>query len=155
MYIDEKKLTEEQIKQIEEWTKPTWKPCYGEIYYYIDCAGNVCGAHWYDTKVDEFNWAVGNCYSTIEEAEFALEKMKVVTDLKRFAEVHNEPIDWADVHQYKWCMCYDCYEEKIVKSCWSAVKHNDIYFSSEELCEQAIKEIGEERIKKYYLEVEE
>ena len=35
-----------------------------------------------------------------------------------------------------------------------SAKQNDIYFSSKEIAEQAVKEIGEERIKKYYFEVE-
>ena len=95
------------------------------------------------------------CFKTEEEAEFALEKAKVETELRRFAEENNEyEIDWTDEDQEKWCMYYSYMDGDVYFTDAYCHKRNDIYFSSKKIGAQAVDSIGKERLKKYYFEVE-
>lgn len=56
--------------------------------------------------------------------------------------------------QEKYYFYYNCTYKRFDINLVYGTKGNAIYFSSKEIAEQAVKEIGEERIKKYYFEVE-
>ena len=158
-------LTEEERNQllalIEKSTKKkskVWKPKIENHYYYIDCNGNE-GAefdYWGNNCIDEYRYTIGNCFPTKEKAEFAVERLKVIAELKRFAQEHNEKeIDWRDYGQCKYYIFCEFHEhvEYIDIGCVKECKSNDICFTSEEIAQQAIDAIGEDRIKKYYFEV--
>ncbi len=84
-----------------------------------------------------------------------LEKLKVEAELRRFAEENNEcEFDWEDKKQEKWFIFYNC-KEKIINPIYLYdFCICNIYFSSKEIAKQAIDYIGEERLKKYYLGIE-
>lgn len=148
----EKQLTE--LK--EELNKPeskVFKPKIGDIYYNIDSHGEVLSYIWDDDCIDRLRYAIGNCFETREEAKFEVERLKVITELKRFAKKHNEPIVWDNRRTVHY-IAYDYLEKKVCIYFTVDIKSNDIYFSSEELAQKAIKEIGEDRIRKYYSMVE-
>ena len=98
---------------------------------------------------------MGNCFKTKEEAEFAVEKIRVYQELKQFADENNGPINWKKSDFHKVCICYNHTAGRIEFSCH---QYTDVlgtfYFSSKELAQQAIKKIGEDRIKKYLFGVE-
>jgi hypothetical protein len=123
-----------------------WKPEIGDEYFYVKTNGEIGSAGW-DDIVDKDRYALGDCFRTKEEAKFAREKLKVIAELKRFAQKYNtEEIDWNNKNQPKYRMYYSYNTKHIrIESCFG-VKYNDIYFSSREIVEQAVKEIGEERI---------
>lgn len=128
-----------------------WKPQEGDDFYTIYGDGSIYTLTWFNIADRVKRYEIGNCFKTEEEAKFALEKLKVITELKRFAMKHNEgEINWNDNKQYKYILCFD-HDENCVK--WVQYQHAHIYFTSREIAEQAIKEIGEERLKKYYFEV--
>lgn len=96
---------------------------------------------------------MGNCFETKEQAEFAIDKQKVYTELKRYALEHNEEEnDWNDIDKCKWYITKDCGKLNVY-SFYRLQFLNQIYFTSEEIAQNAIKEIGEDRIKKYLFEV--
>lgn len=132
-----------------------WKPEIGDEYFYVKTNGEIGSTGWDNDIVDKDRYALGDCFRTKEEAKFTVEKLKVIAELKRFAQKHNEEkIDWNNKEQTKYCIYYSYNTKHIgIEGCFSA-KQNDIYFSSKEIAEHAVKEIGEERIKKYYFEVE-
>jgi len=131
-----------------------WKPEIGDEYFYVKTNGEIGSAGW-DDIVDKDRYALGDCFRTKEEAKFTVEKLKVIAELKRFAQKHNEEkIDWNNKEQTKYCIYYSYNTKHIGIEGRFSAKQNDIYFSSKEIAEQAVKEIGEERIKKYYFEVE-
>lgn len=146
------------LSLIEKASKPknkVWKPEENETYYYICSYCNIEKDTYYDinikNNIHKNRYAIGNCFKTKEEAEFALERQKVITELKRFALEHNEKeIDWSD-GKPKW-LIYSNRNHVGVKYV-NLLKENNIYFTSEKITQAAIKEIGEERIKKYYFEV--
>lgn len=152
-------LTEEErntlLALVEKSLNKVWKPENDEECFYITSYGNVNSFLWEGDEWDNKTYTIGNCYKTANEAEFTVEKLKVIAELKRFAQKHNEEkIDWNNKEQTKYCIYYSYNTKHIgVEGCFSA-KQNAIYFSSKEIAEQAVKEIGEERIKKYYFEVE-
>lgn len=149
----EKKLSE--LK--EELNKPdskVFKPKLNDYYYTILATGEIAYIIWTYDDYDIDRYAIGNCFRTQEEAEFEVERLRVIAQLKRFAEEHNEPLDWKDSTQSKYYIFFSADDSNIYYGFTLLAKRNDIYFSSKELAQQAIKAIGEERIKKYYLEVE-
>ena len=133
-----------------------WKPEKDETYYYSYSDGNIEEATWDNLNVDENRYAIGNCFKTREEAKFALEKQKVIMELKHFALEHNEEdIDWNDSKQRKYFLSYQHDKNIIFIDFYYSNQVYSICFTSEEIAKAAIKEIGEERLKKYYFEVKE
>ena len=96
---------------------------------------------------------MGNCYETIEEAEQAIEILKIHNELKHYAEEHNEAeIDWDSNEQPKYLILADYYysdmSEYIDIDYDCIYKYpNQIYFTSREIAEDAIKAIGKDRVK--------
>lgn len=84
-----------------------------------------------------------------------VEKLKVIKELRDFALEHNdEEIDWVDNEQDKWEISYkDSNVEPICNNYYRSQAFN-IYFASKEIAQEAIKKIGEDRIKKYYFDIE-
>ena len=101
------------------------------------------------------NLAYEVAHDADEECEFAIERLKVLAELKHFAELYNDTIDWDDVHSKKHCLYYNSYNHEIEFDCDYFYNYGSVYFSSLELAQQAVKLIGEDRIKKYYFEVKE
>lgn len=158
LQINMNNLTDEErntllslVKKSNEPKSKVWKPDVEEEFYTLFGDGSIYKLTWLNIADRVKRYEIGNCFKTEEEAKFALEKLKVITELKRFAIEHNEgEIDWNDNKQYKYTLCFD-HDENCVK--WVQYQHAHIYFTSREIAEQAIKEIGEERLKKYYFEV--
>ena len=149
----EKELTElkESIKKDDEDNKPG-KPKHGERYYYFNSEGRI-KAIWYDDFSGDFHsYEIGNCFMSIEEAEFAIEKLKVIHELHQFAEPKEKAWDSEDAHFY---IEWDFTLGRINIDRNYTRKGNCIYFDSVYMAKNAIKAVGEDRIKKYYLEVEE
>lgn len=148
-------------KSVKEPEPKVWKPKENEAYYYISIVGNILNTIWQNDGFDDGIYTIGNCFRTMEDAEFALEKQKIHTELKRFAQEHNETeIDWNDEGQRKYLLYYDyscdcnhCNDIKI-NYYYTMKCSNTVFFTSREIAEQAIEEIGADRLKKYYFKVE-
>ena len=155
-------LEEDERKQlmalIEKANKPKskiWKPSNSnKAYFYITTSGNVSHGCWDGGQFDESRYEFGNCYPTKEDAEFAAEAHKVYAELKRYAEEHSDPIDWDNETCYKYSLHYNHYKKKIETTGHVTWQSIGIFFSSDQLAMQAVKEIGENRIKKYLFRVE-
>lgn len=144
------------LKLIEKANKPknkVWKPELNEIYYVISDVVNIFETR-NNSEIDDKRHNIGNCFKTEEEAKFALEKQKVFTELKRFALENNEcELDWNDYTTNKCCLYYNRRKSEIDVSCNIFSQAAVIYFSSEKIAKQAVEAIGEDRLKKYYFEV--
>lgn len=155
-------LSEEEREQLMKLIKKSngckrraWKPENNETYFYISGCGVISSYKWINDTTDNGYYEIGNCFKTKEKTEFALEKVKVETELRRFAEENNEyEIDWKDKKQEKWVIFYNCKEEIINPMYVYDFCICNICFTSEEIARQAIKSIGEERLKKYYFGIE-
>ncbi len=160
--VNMENLSEEEREQLMKLIKKSngckrkvWKPENNETYFYISGHGRINYHKWNNDSTDNRYYGIGNCFQTKEEAEFALEKVKVETELRRFAEENNEyQIDWKNRNQNKWFIYYNYVMKNIGVVYDTVLRTHCIYFSSKEIAEQAIDYIGEERLKKYYLGIE-
>lgn len=141
-------------KELDELKKQEnngmWIPKRGERYWYIDGCGEVFYTINKFMPKDEKRFLVGNVFKTKEEAEFAVEKLKVLAELKVFAESKDRKWDGENRH---WEIGYWS-DRGLVNVDWFTCKSGGIYFESKEKARQAIDAVGVDRIKKYYLEVE-
>lgn len=138
---------------VEETKNKVWKPSLGDLYYYINSNGDIKFSYYNTRSIDKR--CIGNFFKTDEEAAHMAEKLKVIRELQDFALEHNdEEIDWVDNEQDKWEISYkDSNVEPICNNYYRAQAFN-IYFASKEIAQEAIKKIGEDRIKKYYFDIE-
>lgn len=145
------KLKEEINKQEEP--KRRWKPAFREKYYCINSSGLKIGCAWVKEIDDYRRYAIGNIYRTEEEAKFAVEQLKVIAELKEYAD-DDKKWNCSNAH---WCINYEADNGHIEVGCYHDTKtiSFNIYFSSPEQTQKAINAIGEERLKKYYFCVEE
>lgn len=94
---------------------------------------------------------IGNAFETKEEAEWILEHLKLIHEMKEWIRENDDDFkpNWKDGMQYKFHLGLtsdglDYY--------WNSIFNfgNTIYFSSKDKINEAIEHFGEERILKYY-----
>lgn len=146
---------EAEIEKYEEnksTNKKRWRAEKGENYWTVSDYRRVkvdvdFGT---DSSGDSFRYDNHNYFQTEEEARRYAKVLETERQLKRFADEHNNVIDWSEINRKNCSLCYNyirC-EVVIVRSCM--IKDaRVIYFSSKEIAEQAINTIGEEKIKEY------
>ena len=147
---------QEDWEVVEE--SKVWKPEKDGHYYYYDNDGRTYQSSYCEDSIDKCRLEFGNCFKTQEEAKHMAEKLKVINELKNFAlENNNEKIDWRDKCIGKYFITYDFYDEEISVASYTFRNFLpfEIYFTSKEIAQKAIKTIGEYRIKKYYFDIEE
>ena len=152
--VENKEKIAEIEKKIEEKKVETgrWKPEKGDEYWYLNGHGSPLRSIWGDNFQDVERYAISNYYQTKEECKFIKEKLKVIAELKEYAEPKNRAWGWGNIHYF---LYYDCTMKEVDISCGQIFKRSEIYFESEKKAKQAIDVVGEDRIKKYYLGVEE
>lgn len=138
----------ENIDPDDDWAAscapphPQWEPAVGETYYTVNDLYDIV----YDYKREEGSvvydcqLSVGNVFRTQEEGEWALERLHVLTAMQRWAGEYGDPVSIA------------YYENDDTVQAISALYPNrgEMVFASYEDAENCIKEVGEDRIKKYY-----
>ena len=143
--------------EIVEEKKKYWTPKEKEKYFYIeDCMG-VSDDRNVQAPIDYCRFNIGNFFKTKIEAEHILEKLKVIHELQKFAYENNEgEIDWKNFNQCKYKIFYDAEDGDLYVdySIQCESEPFGIYFTSFTIAKRAIGEIGEDRIKKYYFNVE-
>ena len=150
----EKQIEELKMAKVEEPQSKRWKPEYDETYWFLN--GGVYCEKWTDCVWDNFQYTIGNCFKTKEEAEEYKKQIEYTARYKNYIEEHSEPLDWNDYEQEKWEAHFSFYKNIIITDCNLIEKHQGvIYASSKQIIEDAIKEIGEDNFKKYVLGVKE
>lgn len=144
IYSSQELLTklEDQIKKEQEFPKM------GDIYWRIDDRGSVDNCMYNNYYTDNHRQAIGNFFKTEEQAEFAVEKLKVEAELRKFSR----PFEYGE-------NCTEFYYEHefgriMFLTLTASQTQGAIYFESKKKAEEAIDTVGEERIKKYIFEVE-
>lgn len=142
-------------KASKEKPKGLWKPEHGEKYYMVALNGTVDIYVWSNDRIDQNLYTTGNCFKTKGEAEHYIEKLKVIHELQEYAALHNEgKIDWSNDEQTKWYFCYNKFAKILITYLYNHQCYQTCYFTSRQIAEDAIEEIGEERIIKYLFDVE-
>ena len=147
--------------EVVEEKRQYWKPKKDEKYYFITAYEyDVCVMDDMNDEVivDDNRINMGNCFKTEEEAEHMVEKLEVIHELQKFAYENNErENDWNNFSQTKFYLIYDSEVNNILVDYSSCTRTNpfNIYFTSFKIAKRAIEAVGEDRIKKYYFDVEE
>ena len=134
---------EQQAKQEQEF------PQEDDIFWLINTFGKPVESTWGESITNRQLIEIGNMFRTKEQAEFAVEKLKVEAELRKFSrpfEIGKRNTEFYYWHESGRVMF------NYFKTCQT---QGSIYFESEEKARQAIKSVGEERIKKYIFGVEE
>lgn len=116
----------------------------GGEYYYVDSNGGV-GLSYFDSIYDEQTREIRNAFLTREEAEFELERRKIETILRKYSK----PFENGGDNYFLYL--YNC--TSIRGGFNSTFNYGLPCFASEEIALKVVKEIGENRLKKYWFGV--
>ncbi|WP_373705881.1 hypothetical protein [Jeotgalibaca porci] len=141
-FAEKIKALKAEAQQVDEF------PQYKDTYYYIQSSGRVDWLPWVDDDIGLRQQGLGNVFRTIEQAEFAVEKLKVETELRKFSR----PFEYG---KFNYHLFFDIdgnsFRTDFTSYC---PPQGAIYFESEEKAQEAVSAVGIERIKKYLFGVE-
>lgn len=132
-------------------TPGPWVPKYGDPSWLIHNYGGVGQYIWDDDAPDRGRLSIGNVFHTREDAEFMVERLKVLAELRRLAKGFVP--DWENKYQSKWSIKYDLTGIGADVN-WGINRAAPVYFQSQEDAQTAIEAVGVERLKRYYFMVE-
>lgn len=119
-------------------------------YYYIDSSSSIYSKKFdHNCVYDITRLSIGNCFKTREEAEFAIERLKVLAEMKKFAKPKD--MAWDGENTGHFYICYDSFRKCFVIDNKCILKDGNMFFESFEKAQECINTVGEYRIKKYYL----
>lgn len=130
------------INPIDEDTFPKT----GCRYYVIQSDLRIGVLIYSNDEIDKVKMSIGNIFKTREEAEFELERLKVIAKMKQYA-------DYTIKNGYYIAYLIDNKELRIGYD--DNFKIADILFHSREEADRCINEVGAENIIKYYFRVKE
>lgn len=144
----------EELKQaeIEEDSPkpphPRWKPKRDEPYYTINvgcaCAGSCT---WDSDNIDGDIYSLGFVFKTEAETEFAIERLKVLAEMREWSGKPND--------HYRLALDYNMSELIANRTDCPYLINSDMRFATKEDAENCINAVGADRIKKYYFMIPE
>lgn len=143
------KLVELEARIKEEQNNDDEWPKLGDKYWCespCDDSG-VFQALWTNHYSDFHSKTTGNCFRTQEEAEFHLERLKVMAELERLSD--NDGKCFTDM----WAIHTN--GKVVYPICYIKSTGTPYIFKTESKVLKAIETIGEERLKKYWIGVKE
>ena len=146
---EELKALKQRIAELEEQAKDEQEfPQDGDGYWYIDDYGYILNEKWDGLDFEEFRLEIGNVFKTKEQAVFALEKLKVEAELRKFSR----PFEYG---KFNYHLFFDIDGNSFRTDFTSYCPlQGAIYFESEEKAQEVVSAVGKERIKKYLFGVE-
>lgn len=137
---------EKELLELKELVKEF--PQDEDKYWYVGMRGNVFSSEWEGLPSEEHMLEVGNIFKTEDEAELAVGKLKVETELRKFSQPFESMTD-------NFIIVFDRETYKLgVKAVIFSDIQGAIYFNSTTVAEEAIESVGAERIKKYIFGME-
>lgn len=149
--IAENSGTEQLIDACNTWLKknnPSEGLKIGDRYYYIDQIGDICEETWRDGGFDLDCLWLGNIFLTEEDAEFEVERLKILKIMRDYSRPFK-------VESCNYVIHYDVSEGMIQTSYLRVCSNGLPVFESEKKAQQVIDLIGEDKLKKYWFGVEE
>lgn len=123
-----------------------WELKNGDWYHCINVKGEVMSDVWREVVYPERE--VGNAFLTKEDALKDVERRKVETLL-----IKHGGRRWFNGYNHNFHIGLDEYEEHLKAYILMTPTQGTIYFDTEKQARQAVKDIGEERLKKALFEV--
>lgn len=137
------------LEKYEESTEETVK--IGDQYFLIDSDGCINCTTYENDNFDVNRMKIGNFFRTKGQAEFAVERLKVLAEMRVFAEPFNTKFNNVKVHYY---IYYDNVNKKLEIDNVRSIHCGELYFESYEIAKECIDIVGADRIKKFYIGVE-
>ena len=133
---------EERVEQEKEF------PQVEDDYWYVNGDAEVMLAVWYGDDYDKGRLSIDNVFKTKSQVEFAVEKLKVEAELRRFSRPFDPTTD-------NFFIVYDKYLESLEINCSLKTDiQGVIYFDSREDLRRAVESVDRELVKKYIFGVE-
>ena len=147
---DEIKALKERIAELEYHAKEQQEfPQEDDIFWFINTFGKPIGSTWGESITNRQLIEIGNMFRTKEQADFAQEKLKVESELRKYSRPFKED-------EYNYFILFDSsYNNIVVDSDDCYQTQGTFYFDSEKITLEAIDTVGEYHIKKYIFGVEE
>lgn len=120
----------------------------GDEYWIIESTGEIDNGTWEGNDIDNEFLAVGNVFKTREQAEFAVEKLKVEAELRKYSTPYACGESFTLNYHIK---------SKCLVNVGADNNYKDMggfYFKSNDKINEAIRTVGVDRIKKYIFGVE-
>ena len=134
-------------KNKEKETDKRWKPNWGENYFRIGAFDDIVSLKWENDVFDNKYYNARSVYKTKEEAEFEVERRKIMAELQNYADEHNGEI--AHLSDAFW-LGLDEDDMSITVEFESYLPPvGAVLFSDSDIAYDAIEAIGEDRILKY------
>lgn len=145
-------VTGEIDKCIVKKSKTVYDLKDGDIYFFLTASGISQGGTLNGDGTGLARRSIGNMFLTIEDADFAKERLKVIAELKKYAKEFSDE-EWMnnDLPKYHISFDYELRDFLIGVVFWH--RGLDLYFETAEKANEAIEAVGEDRVKKYYLGV--
>lgn len=115
------------------------KPEIGTIYHVIDSRNKALMSSWQNNTGDNERFSINNVFLTEENAQKQADRNKLLAEIQRFADENNEVMNWSTLeHQHY--IIFDSHDEEweFDTSCRYKLP-GVIYFSSENLANQALE----------------
>lgn len=124
---------------------PRWKPEEEKLYYTINTGYACAGSNtWDGDNIDGDIYSLGFVFKTEAEAEFAIERLKVLAEMREWAG------NWDDEFTLR-------YNENSGIETYIHVfpfkSYGEMRFATKEDAENCIKAVGKDRLIKYYFGV--
>ena len=155
--LDEIAVLKERLNKLEKMydslTPPNkrWRAERFDAYYYIGSDGKIYRRSEAGFESDNLHYELGNYFQTEEQAEFEIERLKVIAELKEWSTSISE-FNWESPFENKYFIKIKDTEEgtHLTIGFYYAHQNTDLVFASKEQAKNAIESVGEERILKYY-----
>lgn len=147
---------EKKIDELEKQKEKSYERCRlfnGQLYYFSNSNGSINFDMDNYIKTDNERYELGNYFQTKEEAEKAVEKRRIYTQLKDLALKLNKgrEICWNDFKQAKYCISRDVeYDELIGIPTRAYQEMGQIYCLDENFLEVAKRKMGEKNLRKLF-----
>ena len=124
---------------------PRWKPKLDEKCYYIENTGYINVTSYNLNTVSRQE--IGNAFKSLEDAEFASERLKVIAAMR----------EWAGKWEDDFVIAYSGENNEIgvMELPYPHATYGIMRFASRKDAINCIKAVGEERLKKYYFMIPE
>ena len=148
-------FTAEDWKIYKEKEKnKSWKPKEGDTYFYISGTGKVISDNFMPClPSDNDKVLFNNAFQTAEEAEYMVEKIKIINKLRELSNINFGD----DITELKYSIGYDIDTKKVCSTMnrFTRIIPFEVYFKTATDCQKAIDTIGEDNLKKYYFDIAE
>lgn len=96
-------------------------------------------------------WLIGNLYKTLEEAEAALELLKLDSEIKRFVAFceKDDPVDWNDREQKKHYFCWNHYKNILDTNWVTYYRRQGVLYMTEQTKGKLLEHFTSEQIERW------